>query len=209
MIDHLVYATPDLAASVAALTAALGVVPTPGGVHPGRGTRNELVHLGWSTYLEIVGPDTSQPDPPGGRPFGIDDLTRPALVAWCVRPTDALPAVAARAADVGWDVGRIEAMSRSRTDGILLSWHLTMPTIGPNGIAALPFLIDWETSAHPTASLPTGPTLQLLTIECPQPDTVRTCLAAVGDFPSVTARTKSATRLFGDIVTSSGHFQLT
>jgi hypothetical protein len=208
MIDHLVYATLDLAGSVAELTAALRVVPMPGGAHPGRGTRNELVHLGGTTYLEIVGPDTSQPDPPGGRPFGIDDLRRPALVAWCVRPTDPLPTVSARAAEVGWDVGDIEAMSRSRTDGVLLSWRLTMPALGPNGTAALPFLIDWGTSPHPTTSLPTGPTLQHLTIEYPQPDTVHRCLAAVGDLPSVTARTKPATRLLADIVTFGGNFQL-
>src|SRR5262249_11322359 len=56
-VDHLAYATPDLEKGVAEIERLLGVRATPGGQHPGRGTRNALVSLGPTSYLEIVGPD--------------------------------------------------------------------------------------------------------------------------------------------------------
>jgi hypothetical protein len=45
-IDHLVYATPDLASAVADIESRFGVAPTPGGAHLGLGTFNALLGLG-------------------------------------------------------------------------------------------------------------------------------------------------------------------
>ena len=60
MVDHLVYATPDVEQSVAELEARLGVRASPGGQHLGLGTYNALLALGEACYLEIVGPDPLQ-----------------------------------------------------------------------------------------------------------------------------------------------------
>ena len=128
-IDHLVYATPDLAAAVADIEERFGVAPTPGGAHVGLGTFNALLGLGGRTYLEIVGPDPAQPEPVNPRPFGIDDLTEPSLVAWCAAPQRALVDVVQAAREAGFDPGDVRAMSRQRPDGVLLEWELTLTSL--------------------------------------------------------------------------------
>ena len=87
-IDHLVYATPDLDLGIATIDKLLGVRATPGGQHPGLGTRNALVALGPASYLEIIGPDPEQPKPAGPRRFGIDDLKAPRLLTWVAKGRD-------------------------------------------------------------------------------------------------------------------------
>ena len=63
-LDHLVYAVPDLDVATREITAATGVAPTEGGRHLRRGTRNVLVGLGETSYLEIIGRDPEHPPTP-------------------------------------------------------------------------------------------------------------------------------------------------
>lgn len=176
--DHLVYATPRLAETVEQFTATTGVRPVPGGPHPGRGTRNHLVGLGGSGYLEIIGPDPEQPAPPRPRPFGIDELTGPRVVTWAIRPDD-LDATVAGARRAGYDPGDIEPMSRSTPDAGLLEWRLA-PAASAHPSGLVPFLIDWGSSAHPTSTgLPTVPVVALAG-QTPEPAQIRPLLAAVG-----------------------------
>jgi hypothetical protein len=180
MIDHLVYGAADLALASAHIAELLGVNPTPGGSHVGRGTYNELLSLDGSTYLEIIGPDPGQPAPDGPRPFGVDDLIEPALAAWCVRPVRPLEELVAAARAVGVDFGPVTAMSRRRPDGVLLEWELTLPQLdGPFG-CALPFLIDWGSSAHPTETLPRAARLTALDVAHPNPQLLRTVIEIIG-----------------------------
>ncbi len=65
-----------------------------GGSHEGMGTVNFLIGLGAGAYLEIIGPDPDQPQPVGGRWFGIDRLT-PLIVTWAIRTADIDGSVAA------------------------------------------------------------------------------------------------------------------
>jgi hypothetical protein len=183
MIDHLVLATHDVAATAAAIGGEWGIALTPGGSHVGMGTRNELTGLGGSTYLEVVGPDDGQPDPSGPRPFGIDGLdalTGPRLAAWCARPSRRVEDVIAAASALGIDLGGVVEMSRRRPDGVLLEWRLTFPLLTPPFSGTVPFLIDWLESPHPTASLPHECELLELHITHPQADLVRAVIAEVG-----------------------------
>ncbi|MEV6642475.1 VOC family protein [Amycolatopsis sp. NPDC051371] len=176
MLDHLVYAGPDLAEAVARVTALTGVTPAPGGSHVGLGTANHLADLGAGMYLEVIGPDPAQPEPANPRPFGIDDLTEPALVAWAVRTTD-LDATIAQARAHGFDPGDAREMSRETGDGELLRWRLTPPS-APGTLR--PFLIDWGSTPHPTTrGLPSIPLL-MVTGTHPDPESVREATDALG-----------------------------
>jgi hypothetical protein len=180
-LDHLVQAVPDLDDAVAEIARATGVRPVEGGRHAGHGTRNYLVGLGGSRYLEVVGPDPDQPPPTGPRWFGIDALTAPRLVTWAVRPSD-LDAVVARARSLGLDPGEPLAMSRRTPGGDELRWRLTAPGVDRTAAvpALLPFLIDWGATPHPTAA--DLPRLELLDLsaEHPDPEAVRHGLQALG-----------------------------
>src|SRR5215510_16378960 len=87
-VDHLVYATPDLNRGIDEIERLTGVRATPGGQHPGGGTRNALLALGPTSYLEIIAPDPDQPPPKTPRPFGIDSLTQSKLVTWAAKNND-------------------------------------------------------------------------------------------------------------------------
>ncbi len=165
-LDHLVYATPDLAATVADITERWGVAPTPGGAHDGLGTRNALLALGRGAYLEIIGPDLEQPDPDGPRPFGVDDVTEPRLVTWAAAVPHLdlwLDWCAARRVDPGPGIG----MQRTKPDGTVLRWRLTLPPDVGDG--TIPFLIEWP-GATPAADAATG--VELIDFAIRHPDGV-------------------------------------
>lgn len=177
-IDHLVYATPDLQLGIAAIEKQLGVKATPGGQHPGLGTRNALVALGPASYLEIIGPDPDQPKPSGPRRFGIDDLKAPRIVRWVVKSNE-LAAVKARADKAGVGIGAVASGSRKRPDGVVLAWHYTDPaTVVVDGL--VPFFIDWGTSPHPSLTAAKGATLVQLRAEHPEAPRVQKMLDALG-----------------------------
>ena len=208
MIDHLVYASNDLPSAAVAVAETMGVALQPGGSHVGRGTYNELLSLGGATYLEVIGPEPSQPRPDGPRPFGIDALAAPALVAWCVRPRRPLSAIVDEARAAGIDFGDVSAMSRRRPDGVLLEWTLTQPQLdGPLG-RALPFMIDWGGAAHPSDSLP--PAVRLVGLDMFTPDTalLRAALDIVGGVSDVEVHHSDAAGLRARIETSKGDVTL-
>jgi hypothetical protein len=181
VLDHLIYAVPDLDAAVEEVFRSLGVRPAGGGRHEGWGTHNAVLGLGDGAYVELLAPDPSQPTPPRPRLAGLDDLAEPRLVAWAARSDD-IEASLERARAAGFDPGPAMAMSRTRPDGVVLTWRVTPP---PSEVpAAVPFLIDWGDSPHPSIDAPAGAQLDRFEIEHPDPERTRASLAALGlDLP--------------------------
>jgi hypothetical protein len=186
-VDHLVYATPDLTLGIETIEKLLGIRATPGGQHPGAGTRNALVAIGPATYLEIIGPDPEQPHPVSSRRFGIDGLKAPRLAGWAAKAQD-LERLVEDAARGGVKLGPVGSGSRKSPDGVLLSWRFTSPaTVLGDGI--VPFFIDWGKTPHPAQTAAPGATLVGLRGEHPDAERTQQMLRQLGfDLPVMSAR---------------------
>lgn len=184
VIDHLVYAVPDLATAIDWFDEATGVRPAIGGSHDGMGTRNALVSLG-ECYLELIAPDPGQPDPPSSglpRPFGLDDVLAPdgegaTLVGFAVRPDgdETIDDLGDRMFDAGHDPGQVADMSRLTPAGDRLAWRLTFPSE-----RTVPFLIDWGATPRPNITQPGGVELAEFEIVHPRPFDLLGVVAALG-----------------------------
>ncbi|MET0164930.1 MAG: VOC family protein [Vicinamibacterales bacterium] len=178
VVDHLVYATPDLQFGIETIEKMTGVRAVSGGQHPGRGTRNALISAGPGVYLEIIGRDPDQPAPPQPRPFGIDDLKEPRLVTWVAKGEN-LESFAKEAAHAGVKLGEVIDGSRQRADGVVLSWRFTDPrTVAFDGL--VPFFIDWGKTPHPAGTATPGLSLIGLRAEHPDPEPVQEALHTLG-----------------------------
>ena len=175
-VDHLVYGVSGLGDGVQDLGEKLGVKAAAGGKHAGRGTHNALLGLGGKSYLEIIALDPDDPHPTGTPLFSLGAASLPRLVGWAIAVND-LDEVVRRARKAGYDPGRVEAMSRVRTDGTVLRWRLTPPS---QERFVIPFLIDWGTSAHPSTAAPGGVRLEDLRALHPDPEAVQRPLSALG-----------------------------
>ena len=203
-IDHLVYATPDLSAGVERIEALLGVRATPGGQHPGEGTRNALIALGPTSYLEILAPDPEQPKPDRSRRFGIDTLSGPRLVTWAAKGRN-LTQTVNDARRRGVPLGDVISGSRRTPMGVLLSWRTTnQRAVIADGM--VPFFIDWGTTPHPASSAASGATLIALRAEHPDPTNVRRVLNQLGFELPVTKGPRAA--LVASIVGPRGRVEL-
>lgn len=177
-VDHIVYAVPDLEEGVASIEERLGVRAAPGGRHESTGSHNALLGLGGATYLEIIAPDPTNPNPPRPRSFNMDQDRNPRLGGWATRSAD-IDATVARARAAGYDPGPVWPLSRRRPDGVLLEWRLTRSDDSGSDFV-LPFVIDWGQAQHPSTTSPQGAVLRGLAIEHPDPDRIARALAALG-----------------------------
>lgn len=173
-IDHLAITAPTLQVGSDALYAQLGVRPQAGGQHARMGTHNLLLRLGDALYLEVIAVDPEAPVPARPRWFGLDTLAPdapPRLACWVARTDDVVAAAAAV------PLGEVLPMSRGALD-----WRITVPADGslPLGGAA-PTLIQWDTAAHPAATLSDqGCTLVALELQHPEPARVQAVLDRLG-----------------------------
>jgi hypothetical protein len=210
MIDHLVLASADLERTVASIVRDWGIRPTPGGVHVGHGTRNELVGIGGGSYLEIIGPDLDQIGHEGTRPFGVDTATTERLVSWCARPDRGIEAAAVDALRHGHDIGPVTSMSRRRTDDVLLEWRLTFPRQAASGTghSVLPFVIDWLHSEHPSTTLRQPVELIELQLRTTDPEAARSIVDAIGGDSRITVMPDPEERLVARLDTPAGEVTL-
>ncbi len=192
MIDHLVYATPDVDETVQDLARRLGVEAVPGGRHLGYGTRNALLSLG-SSYLEIIGPDSGQRRPSSGYWYGVENIGSARLVTWTAR-VEHIERVAAHAHVSGYSPGDVHDLFRETPDGERLSWRLTLPTMAGDGL--IPNLIEWDPDCpHPAETSPGGVELLDLLGYHPAPSKIQPMLDAlrvdlevrVGEVPRLVA----------------------
>lgn len=183
LVDHLIYAVPELTAAVADVEDRFGVRAQAGGRHIGLGTHNALLALGPRTYLEIIAPDPGQPEPSMPRPFGVDELRSGTLVGWAFACDDIDRAVA-EARSHGYDPGEIGDGQRVGPSGVVLRWRATGSALA-GGLFT--FLICWGDTEHPASSAPRGLSLMSLQIEHPDPRSLAPVLAALGADIEVTA----------------------
>jgi hypothetical protein len=177
-IDHIVYAVADLQAGIDEIESLLGVRAAMGGRHPKFGTHNALLSLGPVTYLEIIAPDPGLPEPDEGFMFGISNNQKSRITTWALR-TDSINELAEAAINAGVRIGSIATGSREAPDGTLLAWQLSDPYAMPSG-GAVPFLIDWGRTPHPSGTTPPAGELTGFRLEHPEPDKVRQALSVLG-----------------------------
>ncbi len=180
LLDHIILGCNDLDTGIEFVHEGTGVVPTVGGVHPGRGTRNALLSLGERRYLEIIAPDPAQSEivhyPQ------LRSMTEPRLIGWAVHPAD-IAAVAKQLRENQVAFAGPNDGSRKRPDGRVLNWKTINLTDDRHGL--LPFFIEWSAdSDHPSKDASAKCTLEYFEILSAEPDELASTLKRIGiDFP--------------------------
>jgi hypothetical protein len=143
-LDHMLLAVRDLDTTTFDFRQRLGMNVVGGGVHPGRGTHNSLVHFG-SAYLELISVnDASQPR---AQDFvrHLEGGDAPYTFALAV---DDMAAARKQLESRGLRVDASRDGSRKTPEGVLLKWKSAQVLPGDRGPGPesppLPFLIQWE-----------------------------------------------------------------
>jgi len=175
VLDHIVIAAPNLTSGAAYILNTLGVELQQGGTHPRMATHNLLLRLDETSYLEVIAPCHTGPQPSRPRWFELDQMaaeTQPHLRTWVVRTED-IESTRSYCAAL---FGEVEHMSRGQ-----LSWLITVPEDGSlpmNG--AVPSLIEWKSKPHPAFTLKDrGCSLRNLDVFHPYPILVKELLAGI------------------------------
>ena len=173
--DHLILGIRDLDEGMRRFEQRTGVRPVPGGVHPGRGTRNALVSLGPGLYIEILAPQAGVPD--SARADGLKTLADLTPMGWAVSVRD-IAGVRKRLTGAGFGLGAMMPGARARPDGRRLSWQTFEIEKPP--LAGVPFFIRWgDGTTHPSQDSPAGCRLDALRVLTPNDGDLRRAFAAL------------------------------
>ena len=170
-IDHIVYAVKNLDHAIQELHELLGVRPVFGGHHKHNGTKNALLNLGNSIYLEVITKDKDNLDIPAPRWMGVDLIQESKVTRWSLKSTD-LKSDAHHLSVYQDNMGVISGGSRQTSKGHLLEWEMILPLAEPE-VEVIPFMTDWQkSSVHPTDKLETECTLMDIKLSSPNPEKV-------------------------------------
>ena len=176
-LDHLLYVSSSLEQGMDEIESLLGVRPVLGGHHPQFGTHNALLSLGPGIYLEVIARDPDLPAPARAAMIDVAPGTPSKLLTWVYRADDIEGTVAAASDTI--DFGVVDSGSRMKPDGSEIRWRFTDPYTMPMD-GAVPFLISWGETTHPSLAVPPGGKLVEFVIEHPDPEGVRAALSAIG-----------------------------
>lgn len=176
----MLWAAPELDSAVADMERRIGGNIQHGGAHPGQGTRNALLGLQGSHYMEIIAPDTAQ-ELTGTMGSQLAKLTRPVLYTFAVSCPD-MDATQSRLDDIGLHMQEPITMSRELPTGQELAWRIARITGHSFGLL-IPFLIDWGISPHPSESLPSECILEDFWISHSNSAELNKVLRALGGCP--------------------------
>ncbi len=176
-IDHIIYTASNLEEGMDHIEALFGIRPVVGGQHPKWGTHNALLSLG-NAYLEILAPDPSLAIPARGLWMSEQFKSQPQLSTWVLQ-TDSIELLREKVMSDGIAIGPIESGKRQKPNGDWLKWQLTDPYALPLG-GALPFLISWGDTLHPSQSVPQAGELLELTIYHPNTEEVKEKISSFG-----------------------------
>lgn len=175
-LDHILWGTRALSECEELFKSLCGLTLSGGGAHPGFGTHNTLASLGGGRYFEAIAPDPAQTQR-SPRAQQLAAFSQPRLMTFAVAGRD-LEGYAARVRQAGIDTSDIIEMSRTRPDGVTLSWRLVYPSSRKWG-DHIPFMIDWGNSEHPSLTAPHGCQLDEFVAIHPEAHQLREIYAAL------------------------------
>lgn len=179
LIDHIVYAVPDLEPALHAFEEKTGVRPAFGGYHADQGTKNAIVNIGQGAYLEIIAIDQANTAIAAPRWMGVDLIRAPQITRWSLK-SDHLDVDSKALVDYHPEMGQVQAGHRKTDQGAELSWMMIMPLSHPI-VEIAPFVTSWGAdSVHPTTNLPQECNLLDLQFTHPNPEILVSLWRALG-----------------------------
>ena len=186
VLDHIVWAVPDLEEGRRTFEAMTGVLPVHGGIAPGRSQfHNALASLGDGSYVEVFASKIAMTRGPW-----LDAIAdgKPHLVGYGMQVHDRFEKLLQAMPKVDVKTTYRRAMSRQRPDGVKLEWEIMMvesAVLGP----LTPFFIDWmDAKPHPSEDSPKGIANTRFEMRHPDPGAVRRIFDALQmDIPVVAA----------------------
>ncbi len=167
-IDHIVYCTHDLSQGIDHIESLIGVKATYGGRHLKRGTHNANIKIGTNSYLEILAPDPDNQDIKAPRWMGIDLIDKPKITRWAIKSNN-INNHSEILRNYNPEYGIIQLGERALADGAILKWSLTDPLNTPE-VEAMPFLLDWKKSIHPTLHMNQLCSITSIGLNHPEPE---------------------------------------